>query len=168
MMTSHLPGGSERCCSRNCLDYIHDEPAIQSCGVSSESSWLQHVWFVCPLLFTQCLTCIGITDNESCGAFAYGLNEWSHLFCPQSTVQTNTAQRKEEGSYWEAICHHWFVLHLEEQLFGLMYSNSPERISMRYAHYKGFSGLTRQSPSTAVHNGPWDLYEHGKNLIATY
>lgn len=104
MMTSHLPGGSERCCSRNCLDYIHDEPAIQSCGVSSESSWLQHVWFVCPLLFTQCLTCIGITDNESCGAFAYGLNEWSHLFCPQSTVQTNTAQRKEEGSYWEAIC----------------------------------------------------------------
>lgn len=76
-------------------------------------------------------------------------------FAPKAQFRPILRKERRKGLTGKPfVSHHWFVLHLEEQLFGLMYSNSPERISMRYAHYKGFSGLTRQSPSTAVHNGP--------------
>lgn len=153
MMTSHLPGGSEGCCNRNCLDYIHNKPATQSCGVSSEASWLQHVVWL------------------HRGSYLRWDNRWWKLWCffrwPRWMVSSLLPPKHSSDQYCTKkggsltgkpfVSHHWFVLHLEEQLFGLMYSHSPERFSMRDTHYKGFSGLTRQSPSTAVHNGPWDL-----------
>lgn len=44
--------------------------------------------------YSDWLTCVGVTDYESCGAFSDGLNERPHLSRPQGAVQTNAATQR--------------------------------------------------------------------------
>lgn len=106
--------------------------------------------------YTEGLTCVGITDDESCGAFSDGLDEWSHLFCPQSTVQTNTAQRKEEGSYWEAIHITSLVCSTFRRAAVWFDVQSLTRAVQHATH--SLQRLLRSDQTESVHCGPqWSL-----------
>lgn len=64
------------------------------------------------------VTCIGVTDNKSCGAFSNSLDERPHLCRPQSTVQTN-------ATAYTGASRSNIIVHMQLVLKNAVFSHSP-------------------------------------------
>lgn len=96
------------------------------------------------------VTCVGVADNKSGGAFSNRLDEGPHLGGPQSTVQSN-AGAHEGGIRVNVPASRCVRL-----------GDSPQRFSVGDADDKGFHRLPRQGPPAAVHNRPGYLHDQHK------
>lgn len=99
------------------------------------------------------VTCVGVTDNKSGGAFSNGLDEGPHLGGPQSTVETDAGAHEGGVRDNVPVCSRSVPL-----------GDSPQRVSVGDADHKRLHRLTRQGSAAAVHHRPRDLHQQHRDV----
>lgn len=99
------------------------------------------------------VTCVGVTDDKSGGAFSNSLDEGPHLGGPQSAVQTDAGAH--EGGVRDNCKNP-----LQEPV---RLGDSPQRVGVGDADDKRLHRLTGQGPPAAVHNRPGNLHRQHKS-----